>query len=497
MSKKHIMIACILLFLAISAAVVFIVYQKTISPAIQNQAPFAAPTQTAPAPAETPPPKPISPSTQGKKVSAPNDYSGYLLHTSFDSYVIGQYNAAEITNYDDFLTDQAVIAKIGAHLNPALTDLASQYPKSLVHKEVWGGFMSVSVRKYLKDVPFWDAPNEMQPSYEGYAPCSLNYDLRTGEAIALRSVFCDNADYEAELLRALQPLVLAQDETNIRKTNKVELNNIYFNITEKGLRLFFSEDSPFLSGQEVFLDWWRFSDGVIAVFDRFPALDEKQYQAGDDQHSRKYDYRLLVKSELKYLLYNSGSCFLPSIAENAYEKSLVEQLKEDIQKKIDDNPGFEIEYFALFCERVGNYRIIADNYIGVAYDNEGAPNLGLNGVYNIKEKRRITLGEFFGKGYKQIVKEALDREKSARLEYEANEENNRYWRNESTFVSDEQFYSLLSKAELYIGNGGSWVCIVFPEAISTTRSTYSSGSTTQEVRSYWLEFDYTVQNSWR
>jgi hypothetical protein len=362
-----------------------------------------------------------------QKVAYPNDYEGRVQVSWLDSYVIGRYKA-EYENYDNLLSDAGVVQTIADVIDPALTAAAGKFPNAQVAKDIYNGVMTVWVNEFVKmrNNGHGGPGEDSRESAYGNPVYGLNFDLHTGERITLRSVFADGFDVQTAVDKAVQPYVLALDEQNIRKCKDIDLVNTDFCIDKEGVWLIFDRQSPFLANQSIYVEWYKFGEGAVAIFDRFPPLAESEISKGFrvDYHNgnRGFETEYLFRSEPKYLIAQNTYFYLPTDYENDYERQLAERVKDLMFSLMTEDSGYPLMTGGhIAFDRIGRYRIMSKRNLS-------------HGIYDIKEKREITPAEYYGNDYKEQALSALhdivaDHEKEG-----------------EQLVSDEEFLQLIETA---------------------------------------------------
>lgn len=406
----------------------------------------------------TPPPSGPTSSKLGKTVNYPNDHEGWVSCGWLDSYVIGQYSMDQ-RNYSGLLADAEVAAKIASVVDPALTAAKENFPNAQVGKSIYNGFMTVTVNEELGKRASLYEPEGYEVPYYGDPVFALNFDLHTGEKIDLRAVFADDFDAQAAVDKAVQPYVLMFDEQNVRKFRGVDMQNTGFVIDENGIWLIFDDKSPFLTGKSIYIEWYKFGEGAIAVFDRFALLSESEISDQfEEKYGAFYSEKFLYKSEPKYQFEQNAPVYLPVNYENEYELELAEKVKQIALLNKYEDGLYEFWQTPRF-DRIGKYRVI----YAYGYNNGTNETQNLSGIFDIQSKREITMAEYYGSDYEfQIVSE-FHRELNEVLD----EREKRF-----ALVTDERLLELLKSAEFDAVDG----CITFAENICYTERYYEPSS---------------------
>jgi hypothetical protein len=342
----------------------------------------------------------------GREVHYPNDHEGKKVWSTWlVSYMIGQYSE-EYRNYDDVLAKADIAREIAGVIDPSLTEARSKFPGAQVQKDIYNGLMTVGVyqapdgeRGAEQDSGGSEALEE-SGDYRGGTGVprpvyGLNFDLHTGQPVDLRSVFADNFDAQTAVDQAVQPYVLAYDEENIRKFKGVDLHQTGFTLDEAGIWLIFDEKSLFLAGKSIYIEWYKFGEGAIAVFDRFGRLEDAEIVSEEREASFEI---LLYRSEPRYLVAQNTNFYLPTHYENDYERELAEKAKQMVL----GDPGLsrgEVPAGGFSFRRLGDYRVV----VVAVWDEKERERKEWQGIFHIKEKREITAAEFYGDDYEQQV----------------------------------------------------------------------------------------------
>ena len=427
----------------------------------------------------TPPPESKPTSSQfGRKVNYPNTNEGIVEYGQLASYVIGQYKA-EYLNYDNLLADNENSRKIASVVDPSLTAARSRFPQDKVRKDIYNGFMTVRVHEYLGMKREFDIDEEFP--YYGNPVYALNFDLHTGDKVDLRSVFADGFDAQKAVDKAVQPYVLAHDELNVRKFRGVDLENTAFTVDLTGVWLIFDSSSPFLANKSVFIEWYKFGDGAVAIFDRFAPLSDADIAPDFSSGEYYSEDKLLYRSEPKQLVVQNTTCYLPTNYENEYERGLIERAREILlmSKPYEGNP-----YMSCQFDRIGNYRVV---YVsGMDLSSDEYKPISLKNIFNINEKREITASEYYGKNFENLVLEAF------RDVVNYKSDNAQRQESRVALVSETELLELLKSAEFDYWGG----YINFPQAIYSITSQYEWEETENTEGYYYLSLG-TNYDWWR
>ncbi|MCL1917444.1 MAG: hypothetical protein FWG14_03880 [Peptococcaceae bacterium] len=440
-NKKILIIAAISGVVVVSAALLTVFFIRT----NQEQSDTEPSTFTPPIVHEA------TSSQFGKRIDFPNTYEGRVWAAWLDTYPIGKYKA-EYRNYDDVLAKTDVTQRIAAVIDPSLTTARNKFPNAEVRKNIYNGFMTVHVHPFpdgniggLDEAGNASIRGEDQPVY------ALNFDLHTGEQIDLRSVFADNFDAQTAVDGAVQSYVLTYDEQNSHKFKGVDLGKTQFTPALTGIWLIFDEDSLFLAGKSIYLEWYRFGDGAVAIFDRFARLDASEMALGDDSPGYyDYDAILLYRSEPRYLVAQNTDFYLPTHYENDYERELAEKAKQTALSNLKSNQN-EAPMEGFLFARIGDYRCVDVRSEGVWNGEKSRMEYSnsLIGIFNIKEKREITLAEYYGDDYAQQFLALFHEDLAA-------------WGNRRALVTDQEFLDLAKTVKVDFIQG----TLIFARSIS-------------------------------
>jgi hypothetical protein len=342
----------------------------------------------------------ISSSRFGTKVSYPNANEGaaWSAWLSGGGYLDEDTGTDSGTDrgYNEMLANKSIARKITSVVDPVLAVIKDEHVDAYVFYESYNGLLTVRIHKIDKELAggMWDGRYLVIDA--------LHFDMHTGEQVDLRSVFADDFDAQKAVDKAVQSYVLAYDEENLHRFRGVDLQKTRFTLNTEGIWLTFDKESPFLSGQTHYFEWYRFGEGAIAVFDRFVPLGksdiDKEYMK--DLDTQGFHQTIIYRSEPMYMVIPNSFFFLPVTLENEYERELADKAKQVIHKSRPGEDGLHYKQSYVFS-RIEDFRVV-DIHV---WDQVSDQTFEMRGIYNIREKRELTALEFFGGSYDQLVLE--------------------------------------------------------------------------------------------